>query len=121
MVFPLDGLALCRHPSQLYESLLEGLVLFLIIFIMNARGVRRGIPTWSFITFYGLFRFFLEFFRQPDPHLGFIVGPFSMGQLLTIPMILVGGAMIIYLLAGGENPPEVKEKGKKKKGGKAAK
>ncbi|MBN1573261.1 MAG: prolipoprotein diacylglyceryl transferase [Deltaproteobacteria bacterium] len=119
MVFPLDELSLCRHPSQLYESLLEGLVLFLIIFTMNVRGVRRGIPTWSFIAFYGLFRFSMEFFRQPDPHLGFIIGPFSMGQLLTLPMMLIGGAMIIYLLVRGESPSDKKNKGKKKEGGKA--
>ncbi len=116
MVFPLDELSLCRHPSQLYESFLEGLLLFIIIFVMNVRGVRRGIPTWSFFAFYGLFRFFAEFYRQPDPHLGYIVGPLSMGQLLTLPMILIGGVMIIYLLAKGDENPGAKKSGQKGKG-----
>lgn len=113
MLFPTDGEFLCRHPSQLYESLLEGLLLFIILFTMNFRGVRRGIPTWSFIALYGLFRFIVEFFRQPDPHLGFIIGPLSMGQLLTLPMMLVGGAMIVYLLVKADDLP-AKKKGVKK-------
>lgn len=118
MVFPTDTELLCRHPSQLYESFLEGLVLFIILYIMNVRGVRRGIATWSFIALYGLFRFFVEFFRQPDPHLGFIIGPFSMGQLLTIPMMLIGIFMIGYLLVKKEDPPVQKKRIKKGKGGK---
>jgi len=97
MVFPHGG-DVCRHPSQLYESLLEGLLLFAILFIMNIKKVRRGIPMWSFIFFYGLFRFICEFFREPDPHLGLILGPFTMGQLLTSPMIVVGAIMIAYIM-----------------------
>jgi len=103
MVFPAGG-AVCRHPSQLYESLTEGFILFLILFLMNVRGARRGVPFWSFFLFYGLFRFVNEFFREPDAQLGFIAGSFTMGQLLSAPMILLGGGMLVYLLARGSAP-----------------
>jgi len=106
MVFPTDPQGLCRHPSQLYEALLEGLVLFVVIFLMNIRGVTRGVAMWTFILLYGAFRFFLEFFREPDPHLGLVLGPFTLGQLLTVPMILAGAVMVVILLARrGESAP----------------
>jgi phosphatidylglycerol:prolipoprotein diacylglycerol transferase len=63
----------------------------------------------------------VEFFRQPDPHLGFIVGPLSMGQLLTIPMMLIGVAMIGYLIVKKEEPPAQKKRIKKGRGGKTKK
>ena len=113
MVFPGDSEFLCRHPSQLYEALLEGLLLFLILFTMNVKRVRRGIAMWSFIFFYGLFRFFVEFYREPDPHLGLIFGSLSMGQLLTIPMMLIGGVMIGYLLIKKDDTPVPKKENKK--------
>ncbi|MBN2224248.1 MAG: prolipoprotein diacylglyceryl transferase [Deltaproteobacteria bacterium] len=102
-VFP-EGGPVCRHPSQLYESLTEGFLLFIILFFMNVRGVRRGIPFWSFFLFYGLFRFINEFFREPDAQLGFIFGPFTMGQILSAPMVLAGGIMIGYLLMKKDDP-----------------
>jgi phosphatidylglycerol---prolipoprotein diacylglyceryl transferase len=108
MVFPGGG-PVCRHPSQLYESLTEGFILFAILFIMNARGVRRGIPFWSFFLFYGLFRFVNEFFREPDPQLGFILGPFTMGQALSAPMILLGAAGVCYLLTRKDAPKPQKK------------
>ena len=97
MVFPGGG-ADCRHPSQLYESLTEGLVLFVILFLMNVKGARRGIPCWSFFLFYGIFRFVNEFFREPDFQLGLVFGPFTMGQVLSAPMIVLGAAMVAYLM-----------------------
>jgi phosphatidylglycerol---prolipoprotein diacylglyceryl transferase len=103
MVFPGGG-PVCRHPSQLYESLTEGFVLFVILFVMNVRGARRGIPCWSFFLFYGLFRFINEFFREPDSQLGFIVGPFTMGQLLSAPLMLAGAVMVAYLLTKKDSP-----------------
>ncbi len=116
MVFPTGG-AVCRHPSQLYESLTEGFLLFAILFIMNARGARRGVPFWSFFLFYGLFRFANEFFREPDVQLGFIFGPFTMGQLLSAPMFLAGVIMVAYLLTRTEVPkPEPKPKPRAKGG-----
>ena len=93
MVFPMGGPE-CRHPSQLYEALLEGLVLFLILFFLNKRKLPDGVMFWTFITGYGTFRFFVEFFREPDFQLGFILGPFSMGQFLSFPMAALGVFMI---------------------------
>jgi prolipoprotein diacylglyceryltransferase len=69
---------------------------------MNVRGARRGIPFWSFFLFYGLFRFINEFFREPDAQLGFIVGPLTMGQVLSAPMILLGAVMVAYVLTKKE-------------------
>ncbi len=96
VVFPGGG-SLPRHPSQLYEAGLEGLVLFVLIYLLHRFGVRRGIPAFSFVFFYGIFRFFVEFLRQPDNHLGFLWGGATMGQLLSIPMILLGLGGLVYV------------------------
>ncbi len=93
MVFPRGG-NLPRHPSQLYEAFLEGPVLFLILWLMGRRDLPAGIISWAFIALYGLFRFLVEFAREPDQQLGFIVGHFSMGQLLSFPMFVLGLVMI---------------------------
>ncbi len=93
MVFPAGGPA-CRHPSQLYEAGLEGIVLFVALYLIDRRPTPPGTVFWSFITGYGLCRLVVEFFREPDAHLGLILGPFSMGQLLSAPMIIVGSFMI---------------------------
>lgn len=96
MIFPgSDGLA--RHPSQLYEAFLEGLVLFLMVRFASIKFETAGIATWTFIAGYGLFRFFVEFFRQPDAQIGFLFKWFSMGQFLSLPMFLLGSAMIFRL------------------------
>ncbi len=94
MVFPQGGPE-CRHPSQLYEAGLEGLGLFLLLTIMNRWRTPPGTLFWTFITGYGLARFFVEFFREPDSHLGFIFQWVTMGQILCIPMILLGVGMIL--------------------------
>jgi phosphatidylglycerol:prolipoprotein diacylglycerol transferase len=96
MVFPGGG-PLPRHPSQLYEAFLEGLVLFLILYLLHRRKVSRGVPFFSFFILYGLFRFLVEFVRQPDAHLGFLWGGATMGQLLSLPMILFGLCGLVYL------------------------
>jgi phosphatidylglycerol:prolipoprotein diacylglycerol transferase len=92
MVFPKsDGLP--RHPSQLYEAGLEGLVLLLVLFFVATRTrayARVGVVGGLFLAGYGISRFIVEFFRQPDAQLGLVLGPLSMGQLLCLPMILVG-------------------------------
>lgn len=93
MVFP-NGGEEPRHPSQLYEAFAEGALLFLILnalwwFVPKYRA-RPGFMTGLFFVLYGIFRFVLEFFREPDAHLGFILGPTSMGQLLCVPMVLFG-------------------------------
>jgi phosphatidylglycerol:prolipoprotein diacylglycerol transferase len=101
IVFPGGG-NLPRHPSQLYEAVLEGPVLYLIIWIVGRNKQPDGVISWTFIALYGLFRFSVEFFREPDRQLGFIVGHFSMGQLLSFPMLLLGLGMVIrtYKKAG---------------------
>ncbi len=95
MVFPAGG-PLPRHPSQLYEAVLEGGVTFLVLWLMGRKERPAGVIFWSFIALYGLFRFIVEFFRQPDQQLGFVLGQFSMGQLLSFPMLLLGVGMVFW-------------------------
>ena len=90
MKFPDDPFGVPRHPSQLYEFFLEGIILSAICFYLYKKNLKEGIVFWSFIGFYGIFRIFIEFFREPDPQLGFILlGKFTMGQLLSSLMIIV--------------------------------
>lgn len=96
VVFPGGG-SLPRHPSQLYEATLEGLVLFIILYLLHRLKVTEGVPFFSFFIGYGLFRFLVEFVRQPDAHLGFLWGGATMGQLLSLPMILFGLLGLLYL------------------------
>ncbi len=97
MIFPNDG-NVPRHPSQLYEAFLEGLVLFVIVFWLSRKQHPRGFLMGTFLTGYGLFRFFVEYFRQPDRQLGFIIGPFTMGQILSSLMVLAG-ILLFYIAA----------------------
>lgn len=84
-----------RHPSMLYEALLEGVILFVILFIINQKKVFAGIISGYFLLFYGIFRFFVEFVRLPDAHIGYIYYDWvTMGQLLTIPMLIIGLILI---------------------------
>ena len=84
-----------RHPSMLYEALLEGVILFIILFIINQKKVFSGIISGYFLLFYGIFRFFVEFVRLPDAHIGYIYYDWvTMGQLLTIPMLVIGLILI---------------------------
>ena len=84
-----------RHPSMLYEALLEGVILFVILFIINQKKVFSGIISGYFLLFYGIFRFFVEFVRLPDAHIGYIYYDWvTMGQLLTIPMLIIGLILI---------------------------
>jgi phosphatidylglycerol:prolipoprotein diacylglycerol transferase len=95
MIFPKGG-PLPRHPSQLYESALEGGVLFLILWLMKDKKLPTGGLLAIFLFLYGVFRFLVEFVREPDAHLGFILGPFTMGQILTFFMIIGGIALFAY-------------------------
>ena len=95
MVFPRGEPPVCRHPSQLYEAALEGMALFGILWFLGRKATPPGTVFWSFIAGYGLFRSFVELFREPDAHLGFILGPMTMGQLLSVPMILLGLTMLV--------------------------
>ncbi len=98
MVFPGDAQALPRHPSQLYEAGLEGIVLFLVLFfLIQSESVRRrqGLATGVFLAGYALARIFVEFFREPDAFLGFVAAGTTMGQWLSLPMA-IGGAYLIW-------------------------
>ena len=90
MVFPVAGPE-ARHPSQLYEAFLEGVILFLIVWFYSRRPRMTGAVSGVFLFSYGILRFLVEFFREPDPHLGAVaLGWMSMGQLLSIPLIFFG-------------------------------
>jgi phosphatidylglycerol:prolipoprotein diacylglycerol transferase len=83
-----------RHPSQLYEFALEGLVLFIVLWFYSAKPRKVGAVGGLFLLGYGVFRFSVEFFRQPDAHIGLYQTGLSQGQLLCIPMILFGGFLL---------------------------
>lgn len=100
MVFPRGG-DLPRHPSQLYEATLEGLLLFIVLCILahkNSIRDKPGILSGVFLIGYGLSRFTIEFFREPDEQIGYIATYFTMGQLLCVPMVVGGLACIVYAL-----------------------
>jgi len=100
IVFPRGGPEL-RHPSQIYEAALEGLCLFLILTLMIkylSALQYRGLITGCFFAGYGISRFFVEFFREPDTHLGFLIGFLTMGQALSLPAIIGGMWLIRYSL-----------------------
>jgi phosphatidylglycerol---prolipoprotein diacylglyceryl transferase len=97
MVFPNAG-PLPRHPSQLYEAVLEGLVLFAVLFLMQRRPAIRARPgtvAGMFLLLYGLFRVFVEFFREPDAQLGFLFAGITMGQLLSLPLVAAGAFLLL--------------------------
>ena len=95
VVFPGAG-ELPRHPSQLYEAFLEGIVLFILLWMLSrSANTKTGTVTGVFLLGYGLFRMLVEFVREPDAHIGLIAGMISMGQILCIPMILIG-LLIVY-------------------------
>jgi len=106
MVFP-DGGPEPRHPSQLYEAALEGLLLFcLLSLLIHKEWVRSrpGIVAGVFLMGYGAARMFVENFREPDWYLGFVAGGFTMGQLLCIPMILAGMGFVAFAVKKGHVP-----------------
>jgi phosphatidylglycerol---prolipoprotein diacylglyceryl transferase len=92
MIFPRDPDHLPRHPSQIYEAFLEGLVLFTVLWLCQHRGLRQrpGATSGVFLMGYGMARIIVEFFRQPDPQLGFLFWGITMGQLLSVPLLIVG-------------------------------
>jgi len=96
MIFPSDALHLPRHPSQLYEATFEGLVLFLLLWWFSSKPRPRMAISALFLLGYGCARFFIEFFRQPDADQHLWFGWMSKGQLLTVPMLLIGLWMFWY-------------------------
>ena len=102
MVFPRGG-PLPRHPSQLYEAALEGALLFLILAVLvRSSWVRErpGIVSGMFLAGYGFFRAVEEFFREPDGQIGLIGDVISMGQILSLPMILAGSGLVVLAITG---------------------
>jgi len=98
MVFPFDPEQVPRHPSQLYEAALEGIVLFLLLYLLARRGwlERPGAIGGAFLAGYGLARIVVEFFREPDAHLGFLLGFTTMGQVLSLPLVIAGAILIAW-------------------------
>jgi phosphatidylglycerol---prolipoprotein diacylglyceryl transferase len=105
MLFPNGGPA-PRHPSQLYEASLEGIVLFTILALMVRAGAlkRPGLILGSFIALYAIARITAEFFREPDPQLGFLWGGMTMGMLLSVPMIIAGLVIVTVAWRRGPQP-----------------
>lgn len=99
MVFPLGG-PFPRHPSQLYEALGEGLLLFTILWKLQKKTHTDGMLVALFLLCYGIIRFILEFFREPDPQIGLILGMFSMGQVLCAGMVIAGTLLMVILEKG---------------------
>jgi phosphatidylglycerol:prolipoprotein diacylglycerol transferase len=99
MYFPQDPTGVLRHPSQLYEAFFEGIVLFVILWLWRKRFPFPGFSLALYVMGYGTVRFFIEFVRQPDAHLGTVLGPFSMGQVLCFAMIAAGALLALWLRA----------------------
>ncbi|WP_341764127.1 prolipoprotein diacylglyceryl transferase [Candidatus Tisiphia endosymbiont of Beris chalybata] len=97
IVFPSSDLQ-PRHPSQLYEAIFEGIILFLILFYATFRNKTikiAGINSAIFLIFYSIFRIIIELFRQPDSQIGFIYSNLTMGQILTVPMLILGSYLLV--------------------------
>jgi phosphatidylglycerol:prolipoprotein diacylglycerol transferase len=110
MVFPrTDPLRLVRHPSQLYEAFLEGIVLFAIVWTFSRKPRPPLAVGGLFVFFYGVFRFVVEFFREPDAQIGFAAfGWMSRGQQLSLPMIIIGAGLFIYAYSSAAGNKSVK-------------
>jgi phosphatidylglycerol:prolipoprotein diacylglycerol transferase len=109
IVFP-EGGPFPRHPSQLYEGFLEGIILFILLFVIHKRQRIYGVVSTFFLIGYGSFRFIVEFFREPDAQLGYFLGSFTMGQLLCVGMLII--SIFIFHLArkAGIPNPLIKNK-----------
>ena len=97
IVFP-NGGPNPRHPSQIYEALLEGLLLFILVnYFYKKNHKKPGFTSGVFLIFYGIFRIFIEFFREPDTHIGYLIEPFiTVGIILCLPMILLGIVLLNF-------------------------
>lgn len=107
MVFPADPQQLPRHPSQLYEAALEGVLLFVILWVVSAKQRATGLVTGLFLLGYGVFRFIVEFAREPDAHLmdSLLFGWLTRGQLLCLPMMVAGGVFIFIAISKASEQP----------------
>lgn len=99
VVFGGEAGNIARHPSQLYEAVLEGLVIFLILILMSRKKppFPRGVYSGTFLVLYGVFRFLIEFIREPDANIGYLFGDWlTMGMVLSIPLAILGAALLVY-------------------------
>ncbi|WP_372738272.1 prolipoprotein diacylglyceryl transferase [Neptunomonas sp.] len=97
VVFPQTADGVARHPSQLYEAFLEGVVMFVVLWWFSSKPRPRMAVSALFLIMYGVFRSFVEFFREPDAHIGYIAfGWLTKGQLLSLPMVVVGVLMLLW-------------------------
>lgn len=96
IIFPNGGGLYPRHASQLYEAILEGMVLTAVLWMLRSKVKIYGIISAVFVGLYGVFRFIIEFYREPDSQLGYYFGIFTMGQILCFMMVIVGIGMGIY-------------------------
>jgi len=101
MYFPLDPAGALRHPSQLYEAFFEGVVLFTILWCIRRKQRFDGFLSMLYLIGYGSFRFLIEFVREPDPQLGFVVGFLTMGQILCGIMVIAGISGLVVLRKKG--------------------
>ena len=102
MVFPTDPQQIPRHPSQLYQFLLEGVLLFLVLWIYSRRPRPAAAVTGLFGVGYGIARIVAEFFREPDAHIGYLAGGWlTMGMLLSLPMVALGIGLLAYAYRRG--------------------
>ena len=102
------GGAVYRHPSQLYEAFLEGLLMFAILYVLSRKNPPRPQGTFigTFLVLYGIFRFVVEFVRVPDEQLGYLFGGFiTMGQLLSLPLVVLG--IVVLVMAKRLDSPQV--------------
>jgi phosphatidylglycerol:prolipoprotein diacylglycerol transferase len=104
MIFPQSGLNVPRHPSQLYQFALEGMLLFVLLWLYARQPRRIGEVSGAFLVGYGAFRFIAEYFREPDSFLGLLALGMSMGQWLCVPMVLAGIAIWTWARRGTEQP-----------------
>ena len=104
VIFPGDPLRVPRHPSQLYEAVLEGLLPFLVLLALRNRTTRPGYQPAVFMLLYGLARILVEFVRLPDADIGYLYGFLTMGQLLSLPLVLAGLLWLAWLTFS--KPPE---------------
>ena len=103
MVFPQSGTSIPRHPSQIYELLLEGVLLFLVVWLYARKERKEAQVSAVFLLGYGIARFTAEYFREPDAHLGILALKMRMGQWLCIPMIL--GGVLLWVWAETRTTP----------------
>lgn len=104
MVFPQAPDALARHPSQLYQFALEGVALFAVLWLFSSKPRPAMAVSGLFLILYGVFRIINEFFRQPDPQLGYLAFDWlTMGQLLSLPMVIAGALLMVFAYRGAKS------------------